>query len=192
MSQRQDDVTTQRSRIALVSIHEARQVADNAVDNLISEMHQNGPDSDYYQDAAQDAHAAVMMLYNRLRPYLMQSPEYWTQKQIYVERDEHGDPITTEEGREKGMYGLASLDQFRLATETVTNPVERVGAPDEEEKETVPLKLPPQVAVAAYDALNEAIVTLGFGAEVAGDVDEADLESQNEDEETAKPPFGDN
>lgn len=173
---RQRDAENQRARIALASIHEARQVADNLVDELMMELREGGVGTRRYDDALEDANAGVLMLYNRLRPYLVQNQHYWTQIPLYQETDDEGNVKTAENGQPVGMYGLASLDQFRLGTTTRGGSIPQVGAPDQETSEEVPLRMPPDILLAAYDALNESIIALGFGAEVAEEVQEGDID----------------
>jgi hypothetical protein len=190
MGQRaQTDPANARSRIALTDIHEARRVADESIDKLLTQHQTAGPGSDSVSDAAQDAHSAVLMLYNRLRPYLPQVPYYWEQVALYEEvvTDENGEPKTDEDGEgvTKGLYGLNSLDEFRFASRAEATREERVGEPDQESVEEHAVRLPPKIALAAYDALNAAIVDMEFAAEVGGDVEEVDIDDEEAEDQSS-------
>ncbi|MWG33150.1 hypothetical protein, partial [Halomarina oriensis] len=131
-----DDEHSYRAQIALRSIHEARKEADKAIDALM-QAHQSDDGSGGGQakraKTEQHAHIAVMRLYNRLRPYILTDDRLAHNVELYVEttedgrpievavKDEKGDPVT-ENGRpvtrRKGIYGLQSLDAWRLATTT--------------------------------------------------------------------------
>jgi hypothetical protein len=183
MANFQNDEPSFRAQKALNSIHEAREAADDAFDELMMTHQRNAPE-DAKSDAEQDLHVAVMMLYNRLRPYLNHVPEIAHQRPLHIERDENGQPITetvqNEDGSTEevpqGIFGLFSLDAWRLATTTVSQRQERLGGPDQEEETEQPIHMPTDIAVEAYDALQEALVELDFAAEPGSDVPLTDLD----------------
>ena len=178
MANFQNDESSFRAQKALNSIHEAREAADDAIDELMMAHQRNAPE-DAIHDAEQDLHVAVMMLYNRLRPYLGHVPQLAQQRALHVERDEQGNVVTEAvdgEAIPQGIFGLYSLDAWRLATTNVSDPRERLGGPDETEEKEQPIHMPTDIAVAAYDALQEALVELDFAAEPGSDVPLTDLD----------------
>ncbi|KZN25593.1 hypothetical protein A4G99_03745 [Haladaptatus sp. R4] len=176
------DIAAFRAQNALTDIHEARRDADHAIDALIA-SHQNGQ-SDQQRDALQSVHIAVMRLYNRVRPYLSHVPELANQKPLHLERDEEGNlrtrSIKHEDGSVSeqpiGVFGLYSLDNWRFSSVDVPSTEERLGEPNSEQDEERPIHMPKEMAVHAYDALQDAIVQLEFAAEPGSDVPESHLD----------------
>lgn len=183
MASYQDDEPSFRAQKALTSIHEARKAADDAFDELMMAHQRNAPEEKIH-DCEQDLHVTVMMLYNRLRPYLDHVPQLAQQHPLHIERDEDGNPLSetiqhedgTKEEVPQGIFGLYSLDAWRLATTNVSDRRERLGGPDETEETQQPIHMPTDIAVAAYDALQEALVELDFAAEPGSDVPLTDLD----------------
>ncbi len=171
-----------KAQKALNSIHDAREQADTAMDQLIHRHTSNAPD-DEFADAHTDLHIAVMALYNRMRPFLKHVPELWKREPLMYERDENGEiktqTVQTEDGPEEvpeGIFGLKSLDRWRLASTIVEERREKVGQRAESTQKEQPLKMPLELAVAAYDALEMALVELGFSAEPGSDVPMTNLD----------------
>lgn len=181
-----------RAKQALTAIHEARQDADEAMDALM-EAHQS---SGKIQAEREDLHTAVMRLYNRVRPYLHQTPEYWQEYPLHYERTESGqiiyETVETEGGEEeqrpRGIFGLQALDAWRLAETSVTQTERSTGEEAQEHAVTKSLHLPPDIAVRAYDALNEAIVALKFAAEPGVDVETTHLDDAPDEVDQGTPP----
>ena len=196
-----------RAQIALRSIHEARTDADEAIDALM-QVHQaddgSGRTDRSRSEALQHAHNAVMKLYNRLRPYVMTDDSLAESVELYVETDEDGSPIyetvngddgeplTDKNGEnikvKRGIFGLKSLDSWRLGSTTIEQREENVGEADTVQQVKRSIHLPEEVALAAYDALNEAIVKLSFGAEPGKDVPMTHLDDAPERVGTGEKP----
>lgn len=181
-----------RAKQALTAIHEARQDADDAMDALMEAHHTQGD----IQAEREDLHTAVMRLYNRVRPYLHKTPEYWQEYPLHYERTDSGkliyEEVTTEDGeterRPRGIFGLQALDAWRLAETSVSQVEESVGEEGREYAVTKSLHLPPDIAVRAYDALNEAIVALKFAAEPGVDVETTHLDDAPDEVDHGTPP----
>ena len=175
-----------RAKQALTAIHDARQQADEAMDELMEAHHS----ADGIQSERETMHTAVMRLYNRLRPYLTKVPYYRREVPLHYERTESGEIIYESveidgdvEERPKGIFGLRSLDTWRLAETRTVEREARTGEEDRQNTVTKSLHLPPDIAVRAYDALNEAIVELKFAAEPGTDVETTHLDDAPDDVE---------
>ncbi|WP_435359295.1 hypothetical protein [Haloarchaeobius sp. DFWS5] len=188
MAKNHDSEANFRAKKSLSSIHEAREAADEAVDDLLM-AHQHNLKQDTMSDRQQDLHVAVMMFYNRIRPYLAHVPELAKTKTLLLETDENGQPKTQQvrdgnggiEEKHVGIFGLRSLDEWRLANTTVQNSTPVLGGEDEVEEREHPIHMPTEVALNAYDALNEALVQLEFGAEPGSDVPVGSLDDAPDD-----------
>lgn len=181
-----------RAKQALTAIHEARQDADEAMDELMQAHHSPGG----IQAEREELHTAIVRLYNRVRPYLHKLPYYWREVPLHYERTESGQIMYQEvevgdgevEERPRGIFGLQALDTWRLAEDRVERVEEKVGEENETHVVTAPLHLPPDIAVRAYDALNEAIVDLKFAAEPGTDVETTHLDDAPDEVDHGTPP----
>lgn len=180
-----------RAKQALTAIHDARQDADDAMDALMEAHHSPGD----IQSEREDLHTAVMRLYNRVRPYLSKIPYYWREVPLHYERTDEGtiiyQEVETEDGVEErpvGIFGLKSLDTWRLAEDYVTEMEKAMGEEPTARRSKKPLHLHPDVAVRAYDALNEAIVELKFAAEPGTDVETTHLDDAPDELDQGEPP----
>lgn len=179
MGKQSDEEASFRAQKALSSIHDAREEADDALDEMMK-AHQRG-NEDLQAKREQLFHISVMKLYNRLRPYLHSVPKLAIEHELHTETDENGDPVTQtvtveEDGEELqkevpvGIFGLKSLDSWRMLTIETSKQVEKFGKPNETQIGNQPARLPPNIALKAYDGLMEAIVRLNFGADPGEDV----------------------
>lgn len=188
------EITAFRAQNALTDIHDARRDADHAIDNLIA-THQAGDSTEDQREALQSVHVAVMRLYNRVRPYLSHVPELAHRKPLHLERDEQGN-LKTRQVKDRdgnvveqpiGVYGLYSLDNWRFASVDVRKRNERLGEASEIDDEERSIHMPQEMAITAYDVLQDAIVQLEFAAEPGSDVPESHLDDAPDTIEKEQP-----
>lgn len=152
----------ERARKALNTIHEARETADMAVDNYIEAFFKSDEGSKRRRNAHIDMHKSVIRLYNRLRPYL-------------VEAELHDNTFISHGER---AFKYSTLAKWRTPSTTLSETQSRIGMADKTTEIERQIALPPEVCFGAYDALNEVIVKMEFGAEPGKDIDETSLDDK--------------
>jgi hypothetical protein len=162
----ESDDRPERARRALNTLHAAREAADEAVDGYIDVFYgvEDPTTSAEVQTARVELHKAVIRYYNRMRPYLR--------------ADDRLDDSITSDGERALRFG--TLDNWRTPTTTALTTRERVGAADATEETTQQAALPATLALAAYDALNDAFVGMESGAELGRDVPVTDVDDDSE------------
>jgi hypothetical protein len=165
MGKYQKEDTPERARRALKTLHEARETADDAVDNYIDVFYQTEQGDERRANAQIALHKSVIRFYSRLRPYLVDSGSH--------------DKAFLEKGGKS--FRFSTLSKWRVPSKTTVETKPRLGEADALTERESRLLLPPDVAFSAYDALNEAFVDMEFGAEVATDVETAAIEQRISD-----------